>query len=349
MSRRIEHYARDTLTDEVIRARTAHANRMLAEELPDDPPLIIEDAVKRMRNLPSPSRIQTWIVRDRDAVIADATLGWAELPTNRELARVGVSVDPAYRGKGLGPHLMSLAVARAIELGRPILMASSSDRVPAGGRFLSRLGLEPGRESHVNQLVLDRLDRALVARWREEGGRRATGYALELWDGPVPDDRIEAFAELANVMNGEPRGSLIIEDTTVTPQMIREGDAFLFSNGSRRLISVTRHTPSGRLAGFTELMWNPKRATLVWQAGTGVLNAHRNQGLGRWLKAANMEALLARNAAARFVRTGNADSNAPMLAINRRMGFEPFIAEVTWQGRAAEIAERLGPACRMAA
>jgi hypothetical protein len=65
------------------------------------------------------------------------------------------------------------------------------------------------------------------------------------------------------------------------------------------------------------------------------------------LKAANMEAMLGRNPSARVVRTGNADSNGPMLAINRQMGFEPFIAEATWQGSAYLVAER-SAACRVA-
>jgi len=142
-------------------------------------------------------------------------------------------------------------------------------------------------------------------------------------------------------MNAVPRGELKIEDTVVTPTMIREGEAHLFANGSRRVVACARHAASGALVGFTELFWNPKRATIVWQQNTGVVEAHRNRGLGRWLKAANMDAMLKMNPAACFVRTGNADSNAPMLAINRQMGFAPFIAGTGWQGSAPRIAQRL--------
>jgi mycothiol synthase len=34
--------------------------------------------------------------------------------------------------------------------------------------------------------------------------------------------------------------------------------------------------------------------------------------------------------AAKYIRTFNADSNEPMLAVNRAMGFVPFIAGVRW-------------------
>jgi GNAT superfamily N-acetyltransferase len=246
--------------------------------------------------------------------------------------------------RAIGAHLLSLAAEHPRTSGRPRLLAGSSDRVPAGGAFLERFGFSKGLEAHLNQLDLACLDRALLARWLAAGSERAGDYVIEQWDGPVPDDRLVGFAELSNVMNGEPHGTLEVEDTNVTPQMIRDGEACIFANGTRRLIACVRHVPSGSFAGFTELTWNPNRASIVWQHGTGVLEAHRNKGLGRWLKAANMAAMLGQNAAARFVRTGNADSNAPMLAINRQMGFEPFIAEATWQGSADMIAERLATA-----
>ncbi|NJK46780.1 MAG: hypothetical protein HC933_23260 [Pleurocapsa sp. SU_196_0] len=31
------------------------------------------------------------------------------------------------------------------------------------------------------------------------------------------------------------------------------------------------------------------------------------------------------------IRTGNADSNGPMLKINHSLGFKPFMARVEWQ------------------
>lgn len=341
MAYSIAYFTRDTITDEIIIARAAHSNRMLAEELPDDPPLILEAAVKRMRNLPPLARMHVWTMSQGDRIVAQAYLGWVELDTNRLCASTHVSVEPELRRFGVGSHLLSLAVDHTRRVGRTRLFAGSTDRVPAGKSFLRHLGFDKGLESHTNQLELAFLDKGLLSRWLEAGPTRGRDYEVELWDGPIPDDQIVAFAELSNVMNGEPHGTLEVEETTVTPQMIRDGEACMFANGSRRLVTCARHVPSRKLAGFTELSWQPLRASIVWQHGTGVVAAHRNRGLGRWLKAANLAAMLERNASAKFVRTGNADSNAPMLAINRQMGFKPFSADATWQGGAQAIAARL--------
>ena len=341
MSNTIEYYTQATLTDDAICARTAHFNRMLAEELPSDPPYLVEDALKRMRNLPSTSRNQVWNLRYRGRIAAQASLGWAELDTNKRACWTDITVERGLRRRGLGSELLALVVGKARQARRPRIFSHSSARVPAGRHFLAHFGFKQGLENHVNQLVLARLDHALMARWLAMGRERAGNYVVELWDGPVPEESLSAFAELANVMNSEPRGTLDIEDTKTTPKMIREGETFLFANASRRFIACARHVPSGVLAGFTELAWNPKRSAIVWQHGTAVVESHRNKGLGRWLKAANMDALLSANREARFVRTGNADSNAPMLAINRQMGFEPFIATIAWQGWAPAVAKRM--------
>jgi GNAT superfamily N-acetyltransferase len=314
---------------------------MLAEEVPEDPPLLVEDAIRRLRNLPSTSRAHIWVVRHGRRIVAESTLGWAELGSNRKSAFVDVSVEPHLRRRGIGRRLLALAVARSRKATRPLLSSHSSGRLPAGAAFLRRFGFKQALETHLNQLMIDRLDRALMVRWMAAGSERAAGYVVEVWHGPVPEQWLVPFADLYGVMNTVPRGELQVEDTILTPKIIREGERFLFANGSRRVIACARHAASGALAGFTELVWNPKRATIVWQQNTGVAQAHRRKGLGRWLKAANMDAMLKTNPTARFVRTGNADSNAPMLAINRQMGFAPFIPVIAWQGSAPAIAIRL--------
>ena len=341
MNGSIDYYTHASISDAVVRARMDHVNRIQAEELPDDPPLIVEDAVVRMRNLPSTTVMHIWVLWLGGQIAAQCRLDWVELESNLEAAGIDVTVEPDLRRQGIATELVRRSLEIAQAANRPRLFAGSSDRVPAGRLFLESLGFRPKIEAHVNQLAIDRLDNMLMASWRAIGCSRAQDYDIELWDGPIPAERLNAFAELSNVMNSAPRGDLEIEDTQVTPNMIRERESCFFAAGNRQLISCARHLPTGELAGYTELSWNPKRAAIVWQGDTGVVEAHRNRGLGRWLKATNIASLMHENPSVRFVRTGNADSNAPMLAINRKMGFVPFIAETGWQGQAAEIADRI--------
>jgi len=100
---------------------------------------------------------------------------------------------------------------------------------------------------------------------------------------------------------------------------------------------AVRERATGRLAGITEVAWHPNRPEILQQRGTGVLAEYQNLGLGRWLKAAMLEKVLNERPQVRRVRTGNADSNAPMLKINTELGFRPYISHQIWQIELAQV------------
>ena len=84
------------------------------------------------------------------------------------------------------------------------------------------------------------------------------------------------------------------------------------------------------------------RPSVGRQGDTGVLEAHRGHGLGRWLKAENLRRALAHQPGIEVVETYNAESNPHMLAINVEMGFRPHRSFSTWQGAVAAAADALG-------
>jgi len=91
-----------------------------------------------------------------------------------------------------------------------------------------------------------------------------------------------------------------------------------------------RHDRTGELVGISEMYLPRARAWIVFQGDTGVHPDHRGHGLGAWMKAVNHLRLSAERLAVEIVQTWNADSNEPMLRINRALGFQPVQRYQGW-------------------
>jgi len=132
-----------------------------------------------------------------------------------------------------------------------------------------------------------------------------------------------------------------MEDMKVTPDTLRQMEQNLFAAGNRRWTVYLTDRVYGKAAGLTEVFWNPNRAMILNQGFTGVYPTYRGKGLGRWLKAEMLKRLLAEHPEVEFIRTGNANSNAPMLKINTEMGFKPYSVNTIWQVATEQVEKYL--------
>jgi GNAT superfamily N-acetyltransferase len=142
------------------------------------------------------------------------------------------------------------------------------------------------------------------------------------------------------MLNTIPFEALDHGEIVITPERMREWYGRMELSGEVTHTVITRE-PDGVISGITDVTWAPYRPAIIHQQFTGVRPDARGRGLGKWIKAAMLLHLRKLYPDAEWVVTDNAGSNAPMLKINRTLGFKAYRQGTEYQITRDDLAERL--------
>lgn len=260
---------------------------------------------------PRPERVSVLLAAHREGEVVGAA--GVEIDPG-DPAEVEISVLPAHRGQGIGTALAT-AVREAL-VGRAEV-AQAETYTEAGVAF----GLAQGmRSAHQeDRLLLDLpVDPAVLAGY----GRPAPGIEVRTWRGACPEELLEDWARLSTQMEADvPMGDLARPASRSDVAEIRRNEQRMDDQGWT-LVRALAYA-DGAAAGYTEIFVNRHDPEILTQDDTLVDRAHRGRGIGRILKLANLENLAGVHevADARWIQTYTALDNAPMLALNRALGF----------------------------
>ncbi len=319
-------------------------NRMNREYYPDDPPIPEEEQIQGWKNIPGFVEEHVYVGWNTPGteILAFCDIGIEHLEDNKHLGYFGIELLPEYRCRGWGRKMLKMLVPHAKEHNRSLLIAWASDRIPASGFFMEHIGARKGLESHINQLKVSEFDRNLMSRWLKNSQSLENEFEMGLWDEAVPEEHVvEMAALMQELANDQPRDNLEMEDMKFTPEILRDVEKYFFGKGNKRWILYLIDKANGKFVGLTEVIWSPNRPSILNQGFTAVYPDYRSRGLGRWLKARMIQKILLERPEVEYIRTGNANSNAPMLKINVEMGFKPYFANTLWQVDTAQVEKYL--------
>lgn len=315
-------------------------NRMNREYYPDDPPIQLEEHVQSWKNMPNSiyEAYAKWSSSNSEI------FAYYEIRVggNEHLADFMIEILPEYRNQGIGRQALKLLLLFAKKHKRTLLTSFTNDHIPASEILFEHLGARRGLVMNMNQLKVSEFDKTLVQKWLRRSEEKFLEFELSFLDGAYPEKIIDKIAALRQESgNDQPRADLDTKDMKITPDFLREMEQIIFATGNRRWTMYLMDRANGKAVGLTEMFWNPNRPVILNQGFTGVYSAYRNQGLGRWLKAEMMQKILREHPDVEFIRTGNANSNAPMLKINNEMGFKSYIVNTVWQVETEKIEKYL--------
>jgi len=299
---------------------------------PWNPMWTFEEMVGIFREPTAERRYLGFGAYDGDRMVGAGFLSLSLL-SNLETAWAFVAVEPDLRGRGYGAVVLDGLVEAARADGRRQLLAGTGIGFEARDTspvitWARSLGFTVANTEVQRNLELPVPD-ALLAELEAEVADHSAGYEVLSFSGPLPEDLLASWCELENMFLLEaPMGEIDVEEGRTTPADVRDREAVDRRIGRRVYSSLA--VRDGRVAAHTELSVTGDNDE-AFQWSTLVHPDDRGHRLGLAVKVANIRALQQGHAQVRRVSTTNAETNAWMVAVNDRLGFEPVAVAPTFR------------------
>jgi mycothiol synthase len=271
-----------------------------------------DEATRLQFQNPHPTRSSVLLLAEVDGV----EVGAAEAHVHPgEPADVEVAVADAFRRRGVARALLQ-AVRNALRSTATVMRTETySD---AGVSFARSEGMRVGvRESR--QVV----DLPLPPGTLDGLPGAPSGVEVISWVGACPQELLDGWARLrAHMSDDVPMGDLTRTAAPADITAVRRNEERMSEQGYALVRSVAR--VDGEPVGYTEILLSRPDPTIVLQDDTFVEERVRGHGIGRALKIANLRRLTSvpESSGSLFLQTYTALTNAPMLALNRSVGFD---------------------------
>lgn len=303
---------REAITDEDL----GHMVAIIGRVSPDNP-MSVEEARWQDAQYPGGKRFVAW----EDGVpVGCAGAGRVYMYAEDFPALWGnLAVLPEHRGRGIGSALLEAISGVARAAGKPDLYGRTTGDRPEAISFLEHRGFR-----EVERMKVVRLDLADRDRLPIDPPPGITITSLEARP-ELADELYGVGVEALPDIPGEGR----MDPGTPEEFRARDVDRRTMPKGG---YAVAVDDASGSVVGYSNLMLVANNPGLAWHGMTAVRRAWRGRGIAGALKRATIAWAGANGLEA--IETANDVDNAPMRAVNRRLGYRPMPDEVYFQGPA---------------
>jgi len=258
---------------------------------------------------PPEAQRRRWCDERDGTIVGWASLGLVVETSEQGVAWLAVTVHPEYRGRGIGTELAAIAHERGEEIGARVIHGwSRSD--DAAVRFARAHGFA---QTSSNDLLT--VDPRTIAPPHPPPGvelQPLTTFA----DDPAPIfhvDSVTVLDEPGEITYDDLRYDFWLDHFWAHPLLDHDAG----------MVAIVDGTP----AAVTYLHVDRERGRAT-NNGTGTLPEHRGRGLAILAKRASLTRAAGLGVTA--VYTANDVTNAPMQAINRKLGYTKCATMLSW-------------------
>jgi RimJ/RimL family protein N-acetyltransferase len=224
-----------------------------------------------------------------------------------------VIVIPERRRQGLGTEMYAAALEAACKLGATQLECSVREDDPAALRFARQRGFYIAYHSFESTLDLVTFDEIRFAPLLERVQAQGIRFFSLAEAGVTLENKQRLYEVNRSVSLDGPGSDGSFPDFAAFSKNVFEASWF-------RAEAQILAADGERYVGLAAISIYPEDRH-AYNAITGVLREYRGRGLAQALKLQTI--LLAKKEGVRYMRTNNDSQNAPMLAINRKLGYQP--------------------------
>ena len=292
--------------------------RIVSTVAPDDPTSVDE---MRWSDATYPGTVRFLAEEDGGRVVGAATAGRIHIyPPDYPELWGSVHVVSESRRRGIGSALLRAISDHARAVGKRAIQVSASEGRPEGIAFLLAHGFTELERARTMRLDLAGMKPPAID---PPAGVRLT--SLEERPDLVPGVHAVAMEAFADI----PGGDEPIAPGDLAEFRARDVDRPSIPPGG---FAVATETGSDRVVGYASLILIPGSTTVAWHDMTAVLRAWRGRGLAGALKRATIAWAIDHGLEA--LETGTDEANAPMRAVNLKLGYRLLPDEVTMRGLA---------------
>lgn len=272
-----------------------------------------------------------FIVEDGQRAVGTAAVFTSDYD-NLDHAWTVVQVQPDRRRQGYGTRVRAVLDEQCEELGRNVIGIGGWDHPRTRG-FAQAQGLEVKSVTVARRQTLSDLPRSLIDSLYGQALKHAVGYELVRVAGRLPEEWLDEDAAVGASINDAPMDDIELEDEVYSAERTRAYETAQLAGGMRMYRVLAREVVSGRLAGHTVAVVDGERPELGFQHDTAVAASHRGHRLGLLMKADLVRWWAEAEPELRQIDTFNAESNDPMVAVNRALGYRVLARELLFQHR----------------
>lgn len=259
---------------------------------------------------------QRWVVEhDAGRVVGYAmVIRYPSQPAG--LFNLELVVDPDHRQRGVGTQLIQTALAYAHDHGVKRLLSEIGDSSPESRRFAEKWGFAVSHHVFDSTLDLATFDMRRFEGLIEQVEAQDIRFFTLAETGKTEDALRRLYEVNRNAVLDEPGttgGFPVYENwlrIVINGGWYRAEGQYIAADGENYIGLAGVHHE----IGLPETMFNGL---------TGVDKAYRGRGIAMALKLLTIRHALGHGA--QVITTNNDERNAPMLAINRKLGYQPLV------------------------